>query len=154
MSATRQLGLVTASRPLHFPVIHPMQLELGWGGGDSFLLSIRVYLFLECKLFHVNQTNLFMLRPPPKARWALLPSPEHPNLPHRFLPRSNPGPCGLVFTWDCHGAGERIAGALGFPMHARFPPVARTTHGESGLCLPPAPRHLGDGREGPLRLQR
>lgn len=37
-----------------------------------------------------------------------------------------------------------VAGAAGFREDARLTPAARTTNGECGLFLPPAPRDLGD----------
>lgn len=37
-----------------------------------------------------------------------------------------------------------VAGAVGFREDARLLPAARTTNGEGGLFLPPAPRDLGD----------
>lgn len=107
----------------------------------SVLLPIGVY-FLEGELFRVNRTNLLLVKPPSEAPMGAPPHPAHPNLPPapRFLPPAQArGACCSLFTWDCHGAGERDRrNPLGFGGHARFPPpAARTRRCPGGVFLAP-----------------
>lgn len=123
--------------PNTFPVILPAQLELSWGGGASFCLPPFLQrLFLECKLFHVEETNLLILTPPPNHHGRYSLPQRTPTYPTHSLPRLDPGAVPSVFTWDCHGAGKRGRRSRRL-SRVRSPPACREDHKRRGWPLPP-----------------